>query len=112
MNIPNIPQNKFTNSLKPAAKFIGQKTWALAKKVVPGVIMMTCSFTLGHRMNSSRPKTIDPRMDAQWAYQAGQQRIKDSLRIVELEQKLAADSMKLYHLGEQLKLTKVVKNVK
>ena len=112
MNIPNIPQNKFTNSIKPAAKFVGRGTLALAKKIIPGVIMMTCSFTLGHRMNSSRPKTIDPRMDAQWAYQAGQQRIKDSLRIVELEQRIAADSMKLYHLGEQLNLTKVAKKIK
>lgn len=105
----NIPSNNITNKVKPAAKFVAQKSFALAKKIIPGIIMMTCSFTIGHKMNSSRQRTIDPRMDANWAYNAGQQKIRDSLKIVELEQKLAADSMKIYHLTKKAGLDKVIK---
>ncbi len=107
----HIPQNNFTNKIKPAAKFVGQKTFEMAKRIVPGIVMMTCSFTIGHMMNkpSNQPRPIDPRMDANWAYHAGQQRIRDSLQIVELKQKLAADSIKIYELTKKAGLDKAIK---
>ena len=107
----HIPNNRFTSKIKPAAKFIGQKSFAIARKIIPGIVMMTCSFTIGHMMNrpSNQPHQIDPRMDANWAYKAGQQHIRDSLKIVELEQKIAADSMKIYHLSKKAGLDKAIK---
>lgn len=107
----HIPQNNFTNKIKPAAKFVGQKSFEMAKKIVPGIVMMTCSFTIGHMMNkpSKQPRPIDPRMDANWAYHAGQQKIRDSLQIVELKQKLAADSIKIYELTKKAGLDKAIK---
>lgn len=105
----HIPQNNFTNKIKPAAKFVGQKSFEMAKRIIPGIVMMTCSFTIGHMMNGSRSRQIDPRMDANWAYHAGQQRIRDSLQIVELKQKLAADSIKIYELTKKAGLDKAIK---
>ncbi len=110
----NISRNNLNNlhlkeKVKPAAKFVVNKSWALAKKVIPGIFMMTCSFTIGHMMNSGKNRPIDPRMDANWAYHAGEQRIRDSLKIVELEQKIAADSMKIYHLSKKAGLDKAIK---
>ena len=43
----HIPQNRFTNGIKPAAKYVGQKSFELAKRIIPGIVMMTCSFTIG-----------------------------------------------------------------
>lgn len=115
----NIPQNKFTQNkfvqnptVKKVAKFAYQKTVAAIKRVVPGVCMMTCAFYVNHSLNKpSQPqqRSIDPRMDANWAYHAGQQRVRDSLKIVELENKILADSMKIYHLTKKAGLDKAVK---
>ena len=108
----HIPQNRFTNGIKPAAKYVGQKSFELAKRIIPGIVMMTCSFTIGHMMNrpsNNQSSHLPKSLDANWAYQAGQQRIRDSLKIVELEQKLAADSMKLYHLTKKTGLDKAIK---
>lgn len=107
----HIPQNNFTNKIKPAAKFVGEKSISLAKRIVPGIVMMTCSFTIGHMMNkpSSQQSHLPKSLDANWAYQAGQQRIRDSLQIVELKQKLAADSIKIYELTKKAGLDKAIK---
>ena len=110
----NISHNNLNNlhlkeKVKPAAKFVVKKSWTLAKRIIPGIFMMTCSFTIGHMMNSGKSTSIDPSMDANWAYHAGQQRIRDSLKIVELEQKLAADSLKIYHLAKKTGLDKAIK---
>jgi len=99
----NIKNEQVINRLKPVAQEVGRHSIDLMKRIVPGVIMMTCSFTIGHKLNSgNKVNAIPASKDAAWAYQAGQQRIRDSLKIVELEQKLAADSMKIYHLTKKV----------
>ena len=108
----HIPQNRFTNGIKPAAKYVGKKSFEMAKRIVPGIVMMTCSFTIGHMMNKPSQQQVQQtprRLDANWAYQAGQQRIRDSLQIVELKQKLAADSIKIYELTKKAGLDKAIK---
>ena len=75
----NIPQN---------IKKIAQKSFTQAKKIKPGHLMfgmmlvMTC-------LNKCSPVTdCTNATDAKWAYEAGQQKVKDSLKILELEQKI------------------------
>ena len=103
----NIPNNRFTRNtyVRKGAKLLFNLGVRAVKKVAPGVAVMTCAFYINHDLN--KPATTQPKLpkqyDAAWAYEAGKQHIKDSLKIVELEQRVAADSMKIYHLTQKIK---------
>ena len=76
---------------------------------------MTCAFYVNHTLNNSsmahqgqqvHHNSLDA---ASWAYKAGEQRIKDSLQIVELKKQIAADSVKIYELTKKAGLDKAIK---
>lgn len=118
----NIPKNHFTQNkvvqnpyVKKGAKFVYRNAIGALKKIVPGVCVMTCAFYVNHTLNNTsmahqgqqvHQNSLDA---ASWAYKAGEQRIKDSLQIVELKKQIAADSVKIYELTKKAGLDKAIK---
>lgn len=116
MNIPknSFTQNKFVQNryVKKTATFIVSNAIKAAKKIVPGVCVMSCAFYLNHSLNANRrPANMQQgnAVNAEWAYKAGEQRLRDSLTIVELKKQIAADSIKIYELTKKAGLDKSVK---
>jgi len=85
-------------NVNPTISKCGKKAWSIARKVRPGHIMfgamlvMTCMTRC-----SNTPQTKDHTEMMKWSYEMGEQRVRDSIKIAELQNKLAADSMKIYH---------------
>lgn len=118
----NIPKNSFTQNkvvqnpyFKKGAKFVYRNAVGALKKIIPGVCVMTCAFYVNHTLSNSsmahqgqqvHQNSLDA---ASWAYKAGEQRIKDSLQIVELKKQIAADSVKIYELTKKAGLNKAIK---
>lgn len=110
-------QNKVVQNpyVKKGVKLFYKNFVGAVKKIVPGVCVMTCAFYVNHSLNNSsmahqgqqvHHKSLDA---ASWAYKAGEQRIKDSLQIVELKKQIAADSVKIYELTKKAGLDKAIK---
>lgn len=118
----NIPKNHFTQNkvvqnpyVKKGAKFFYRNLVGAVKRIVPGVCVMTCAFYVNHTLNNTsmahqgqqvHQNSLDA---ASWAYKAGEQRVKDSLQIVELKKQIAADSVKIYELTKKAGLDKAIK---
>lgn len=85
--------------INPTVSKCGKKALSVAKKVRPGHIMfgamivMTCM----NKCSTTPHQSVDHSKMMQWSYEMGEQRIRDSIKIVELQNKLAADSMKQFH---------------
>ena len=118
----NIPKNRFTQNkvvqnpyVKKGAKLVYRNAVGALKKIIPGVCVMTCAFYVNHTLNNSSmahqgQQVHHSSLDAaSWAYKAGEQRIKDSLKIAELKQQIAADSVKIYELTKKAGLDKTIK---
>lgn len=118
----NIPKNHFTQNkvvqnpyVKKGAKFVYRNAVGALKKIIPGVCVMTCAFYVNHTLNNSSMAHQNQQVHhssldaASWAYKAGEQRIKDSLQIVELKKQIAADSVKIYELTKKAGLDKAIK---
>lgn len=83
--------------LQKTAKFVYRN----AKKIRPGHIMFGAMFvmTCMSRCSTGNHATggKNPAEYMQWAYEKGEQHVKDSIKIVELQNKIVADSLKYYH---------------
>ncbi|MCD8378618.1 MAG: hypothetical protein LUB59_07525, partial [Candidatus Gastranaerophilales bacterium] len=81
-------------------KKCGQKAWTYAKKIRPGHIMfamMLCMTCMNRCSTTKTPQSKSAVEFMQWSYEMGEQKVRDSVKIVELQNKIAADSMKYYH---------------
>lgn len=107
-------KTKKGNKLAKVVKFAASKGFALAKRVVPGIVMMTTALTVGPMIRSctqaGQQQAAMP--SATMMYEAGQQHIRDSLRIAELEKQLAADTIKTIKKFDSAHLAKVAKHIK
>lgn len=85
--------------INPSVKKTGQFVLKYAKRVRPGHIMfgtmlvMTCMSKCSNTHHPSK----SPAEYMQWAYEKGVQHTQDSMKIVELQNKIMADSMKYVH---------------
>ena len=85
-------------NINPTISKCGKKAWSIAKRIRPGHIMfgamlvMTCMSRCSHNPQSKSQAEF-----MKWSYEMGEQRVRDSLKIVELQNKIAADSMRYYH---------------
>ena len=112
-----ITQNRVVQNpyVKKGAKFLYRNLVGAVKKIVPGVCVMTCAFYVNHTLNNSSMAHQGQQVHhhsldaASWAYKAGEQRIRDSLQIVELKKQIAADSVKIYELTKKAGLDKAIK---
>lgn len=86
--------------INPTVAKCSKKALSVAKKIRPGHIMfgamlvMTC---MNRCSTTTHQSSVDHSKMMQWSYEMGEQRIRDSIKIVELQNKIAADSMKQFH---------------
>lgn len=86
--------------INPIAEKCGKKAISLVKKVRPGHLMFGAMFVMtcmNRCSTTNQHQAVDHSQMMQWSYEMGEQRIRDSIKIVELQNKIAADSMKQFH---------------
>ena len=94
-------------------KFATKKSLAIAKRIIPGIVMMTTAFTLGPTIRNhtdSSNKGASP--SANIVYESGKQHAIDSIKIAELERKIAQDSIKFKNTLDSINVSKVRKIIK
>ena len=94
-------------------KFAAKKSLAIAKRIIPGIVMMTTAFTLGPTIRNhtdSSNKGASP--SANIVYESGKQHAIDSIKIAELERKIAQDSIKFKNTLDSINVSKVRKIIK
>ena len=94
-------------------KFAAKKSIAMAKRIIPGIVMMTTAFTLGPTIRSCADSTHqNASPSANIVYESGKQHAIDSIKIAELERKIAQDSIKFKNTLDSINVSKVRKIIK